>query len=165
MRPKGSKKDLETRRRTAVRLRKSGMTIREVADEVGCAPGSVSRWEMMFDERGATGLDAIPNSGGVSRLEPRDKALLEKILIEGPRKHGHADGVWTLKRVRDLIAKRFRVRYHISHVHRLMYEMGFSPQKPLVRALERNEAAIADFRNREWKKVKKTPRNKGVRSR
>jgi len=141
------------------------MTIREVAEEVGCAPGSVSRWEMMFDESGTKGLDAIPNSGGVSRLERRDKALLEKILIEGPRKHGHADGVWTLKRVRDLIAKRFRVRYHISHVHRLMYEMGFSPQKPLVRALERNETAIADFRNREWKKVKKTPQNKAVRSR
>jgi transposase len=165
MRPKGSKKDLEMRRRTAVQLRKSGMTIREVAEEVGCAPGSVSRWETMFDESGANGLDAIPNSGGVSRLEPRHKALLEKILIEGPQKHGHADGVWTLKRVRDLIAKRFRVRYHISHVHRLMYEMGFSPQKPLVRALEQNETAVADFRNRDWKKVKKTPRNKAVRSR
>lgn len=141
------------------------MTIREVAEHIGCAPGSVARWEGMYDDGGPSGLDAIPNSGGTARLKPEQRAKLERMLIEGPRAHGHADGVWTLRRVRDLIAKRFRVRYHISNVHRMMHDMGFSAQKPVVRALERNEEAIENFRNRYWKKVKKTPPGKGARSR
>jgi transposase len=165
MRPKGTKRELEIRRNLAVRLRKSGMTIREVADEIGCAPGSVARWEKMFDEGGASGLVAIPNRGGIARLKPKQRESLERMLIEGPQVYGHRDGVWTLRRIRDLIAKHFRVRYEISNVHRLMHEMGFSPQKPSVRARERNEEAIENFRNREWQKVKKTPRNRAVRSR
>jgi len=165
MRPQGSKKELEMRRRLAVRLRKSGMTIREVADHIGCAPGSVARWEKMFDEGGAAGLSAIPNSGGVARLKPKQRAALERMLIAGPQAHGHRDGVWTLRRIRDLIAEQFGVRYKVSNVHRLMHDMGFSAQKPVVRALERNEEAIESFRNREWKKVKKTLLGKDARSR
>lgn len=163
MRPKGSKKELEARRRLAVGLRKSGMTIREVAEHVGSAPGSVARWEGIYDEKGAEGLDPIPNSGGVARLKPSQRTKLERMLLKGPQAYGYADGVWTLPRIRELIAQRFAVRYHVSNVHRLMHAMGFSAQKPVVRALERDEPAIATFRNREWKKVKKTPKSRAVR--
>ena len=35
------------------------------------------------------------------------------------------------------------MRYHIDHIGRLMRALGWSPQKPTRRALERDETAIA----------------------
>jgi transposase len=131
------------------------MTIRAVAKIMGCAPGSVARWDGLYEAQGARGLDPIPNAGGTPRLKPKEKALLKRMVIAGPRAYGYDDGVWTLRRVRDLISQRFDVEYHIGHVHRLMIALGFSAQKPQVRALERDELAIERFRRRGWAKVKK----------
>jgi transposase len=133
------------------------MTIREVAEIVGCAPGSVARWEGLFDAQGARGLDPIPNAGGIARMKPKDKAALQRIIVGGPRAYGYDDGVWTLRRVRDVISQRFGIDYHVTHVHRLMHALGFSAQKPQVKALERDELAIARFRRRVWTQVKKRP--------
>ncbi len=44
MRPIGSKHELEVRRRAAVLLRRKGLTVRTVAERVGCVPSSVVRW-------------------------------------------------------------------------------------------------------------------------
>ena len=93
------------------------------------------------------------------------KAQLVRMLIAGPRAHGYDDAVWTLRRVRDLISQRLQVEYSIANVHRVMGTLGFSPQKPQVRALERDELAIERFRRRGWARVKKRPRKQGKRSR
>jgi len=136
------------------------MTIREVAKAIGCAPGSVARWEGLYVAHGKQGLDPIPNRGGIARLSFDDKDSLTQMLVEGPNAHGYRDGVWTLRRVRELIARRLGVDYSISQVHRLMHQLGFSAQKPQVRALERDESAIASFRRHDWAKVKKRPRKR-----
>jgi transposase len=141
------------------------MTIREVAKAVGCAPGSVARWEGLYQAQGPRGLDPIPNAGSKSRLSAKARAQLVRMLIAGPRAHGYDDAVWTLRRVRDLISQRLEVEYSIANVHRVMGTLGFSPQKPQVRALERDEVAIERFRRRGWARVKKRPRKQGKRSR
>ena len=68
---------------------------------------------------------------------------------------GYANDLWTLARVVDVIERRFNVRYHVSHVHRLLGQLGFSAQKPARLARERNDVAVEDFRSRRWKAIKK----------
>jgi transposase len=156
-RPRGSKQRLEIRRRTAVALRKRGLSIRNVAQEVGSAPSSVTRWEQMFDHDGDHGLDAIPQAGGKCRLTVMQKRRLVKYLRKSPRHFGWTTELWTLSRVRDLIGRKFGVRYHISHVHRLLRLMNFSAQKPARLARERDDTAIAEFREKRWPEIKKSP--------
>ena len=57
-----------------------------------------------------------------------------------------------------VIARRFQVRYHVDHLGRVLHAMGWSPQLPARRALERDEAAIAQWIKVRWPQVKKTPR-------
>lgn len=156
MRPHGSKKHLEVRRRTAVALRKRGLTVREVAQAVGSVPSSVVRWEQAFDHDGDDGLNSIPQAGGHSRLTLGQKRRLVKYLRRGARHFGWTTELWTLGRVGDLIEKKFGVRYHISHVHRLLRKMNFSAQKPARLARERDDTAIATFRNERWPEIKKS---------
>ena len=57
----------------------------------------------------------------------------------------------------ELIESRFGVGYHVDHVGRLLDQLGWSPQKPARRALERDEVAIGNWVKQDWPRVKKTP--------
>src|SRR5512135_1781458 len=103
MRPKGTKQQLEVRRRTAVALRKEGLSVRGVAARVRCVPSSVVRWTQAFDRHGDKGLDPIPQAGGTARLSPDDKVKLVGFLLRGPTAFGWTTELWTLSRVAKLI--------------------------------------------------------------
>jgi transposase len=138
-------------------LRKQGLSIRDVARRVGCVPSSVSRWEGLYDAGGETALDPRPNAGGQSRLSLKQQHSLSKVLIKGAKSAGFADNTWTLRRVAEVIERRYGVRYHIGHVHRMLHGMGFSPQRPAVRAREQSREKVTEFRTQTWRKLKKKP--------
>ncbi|MFC1611463.1 IS630 family transposase [Myxococcota bacterium] len=157
MRPNGSKKKLEERRRMAVALKRRGLSNREVARVIGCVPASVSRWNKMFETRGPAGLSPKPQAGSKPRLSPNQKRRLGRYLARGPMAFGWRTELWTLSRVAKLIENQFGVRYHISHVHRLLNDLEFSPQKPARRAREQDQEAVAAFRRERWPAIKKRP--------
>jgi hypothetical protein len=62
-----------------------------------------------------------------------------------PKPHGIARqlefnfGLWTRKMVRELIRRKFWVDYSEQNVGRILKMLGFSPQRPVYHALERDE--------------------------
>jgi transposase len=157
MRPKGTKTELEARRRRAVAMLRAGKGVRETALRVGVHAGSVSRWKAMFDAAGPEGLKAKPPPGRPARLSKKQKRRLAAWLGRGPRAWGYPTDLWTLARVAEVIAKRFAVRYHPSQVWRILRAMGWSCQKPERRARERDEEAIRRWRRVAWPRIKKSP--------
>ena len=158
MRPKGSAEALEVRRRIAARLLQQGKGVREVARAVGAAPSSVSRWKQTLEQEGMEGLKARPHPGRKARMSPQQKEELATILLKGARAAGFPTDLWTLKRVAQVIERRFGAKYHPGHVWRILRQMGWSPQKPERRARERDEAAIQQWREVEWPRIKKRPK-------
>jgi transposase len=59
--------------------------------------------------------------------------------------------------VAEVVAKRFGVTYHVGHVARLLHGMGWSPQKPQRRAIERKEETVQTWVKRDWPRIKKKP--------
>ena len=157
MRPKGSKAELEIRRRTAVALRRSGLSVREVAKQVGCVPSSVVRWTQAYERDGADGLKSKPQAGSKPRLSDAQKERLRSMLLKGARSFGWETDLWTVPRVAKLIEKKFGIQYHVSHVHRLLRQMAFSPQKPAQRPREQDRDAIEHFRRQRWPAIKGRP--------
>lgn len=84
------------------------------------------------------------------------------MLLAGPQAAGFDTDLWTLKRVREVIRRRFGVQFSEVHVWRLLGKLGFSSQKPERQAKERDEAAIARWKKRTWPALKKSAaRNAG----
>jgi transposase len=81
---------------------------------------------------------------------------LLKVLTEGALAAGFATELWTLRRVGQLIERRFARSYSESQVWRILVALGFSCQRPSGRALERNEAAIRRWKQTRWPALKKT---------
>ena len=156
MRPSGSPEVLETRRRIAARLFERGMTLAEVAAAVGASVSSAHRWREAWRQGGK--LDAKPHPGRKPKLSPHQRSELVAALKQGTRHWGYAPSGWTGPLVRDMIQRLFDVDYHPTYVPRLLHQLGWSPQKPIQRARERNEAAIARWSRVNWPRLKKEPR-------
>jgi transposase len=78
-------------------------------------------------------------------------------LLKGAKAAGFPTDLWTCPRVAQLIRESFSVTYHVDHVGRLLRDLGWSPQKPQRRAVERDEAEIQRWVKEEWPRVKKKP--------
>jgi transposase len=89
-----------------------------------------------------------PDGGGLSAA---GRAALEA----GPAVWGWSeDQRWTLARVTTLMGRLFHVRYTLRGTSYLLHRIGFTPQVPVHRAAERNEAAVAEWRAVTWAKVR-----------
>jgi len=62
---------------------------------------------------------------------------------QGAEAFGVRGDIWTARRVTELIRRELGVRYHFNDVGNLLRQAGWSPPKPLRRASQRNETAIA----------------------
>jgi transposase len=158
MRVPGSGEELERRRRRALALLDEGRTLREVARMVGCQASSVMRWRNVRKKSGEKGLRVRRSPGRPRKLSEGQSRRLIRQLLKGAHAYGYSTDLWTTARIAEVIEKMFGVRYDRDHVGRLMHRLGWSHQKPTRRALERDEAAIEQWRRRHWPQVKKTPR-------
>src|SRR5262245_51434462 len=134
MRPPGTPKQLEKRRRRAVQLLESGQDLSSVARQVGAALSSVCRWRQAYRRNGPRGLVPKPTPGRPPRLALAEKRRLVKLLTRGALHAGYRTDLWTLPRVTELIHQEFGVRYHSAHVWKVLTALGWSCQKPERRA-------------------------------
>ena len=157
MRPCGTQSALETRRRRAVTLLNQGHGVTEVARRIGCSHSSVGRWRDTVAAHGLPGLAPKPVPGCPPKLTARQKRQIPKLLLRGALAWGFSTDLWTTARIAEVIHRVFRVRYHPTHVGRLLLAFNWSCQKPERRALERDERGITRWTRRTWPAIKKKP--------
>lgn len=158
MRPSGSPEALERRRFRAMDLLEDGLQPVEVAKKIKVDRRSVRRWKAAFRKQGPKAIKAKPSSGRPPKLDTQAKKELEKRLLQGAKAAGFQTDLWTCPRVAQLIHSSFGVRYHVDHIGRLLHSLGWSPQKPQRKAVERNEEQIQRWIKVDWPRIKKKPR-------
>jgi transposase len=157
--PKGQRRDfpkLQARRLRAIDLLKDGFSQAEVARRVGVHRQSVSRWATSVQQHGLVGLQH-QRAGRKPRLDEAALRALEAGLQQGPQALGYDTPLWTAPRVEELIRRQSGVRFHPDHVYRILQQLGWSCQRPVGRALERNEQAIRQWKRHRWPALKKKP--------
>src|SRR3954467_4500232 len=152
MRPKGTAAELERRRRRAVELVEQGESPTTVARILGVRTASVHRWRRMA--RQTHGLDAKPIPGRPRQLSDYHLRKLERLLLQGAKKHGWPNQLWTADRVARLIRERFGLTYHPEHVRKILKQrLGWTSQKPQRRAREQNDKEVERWRGDEFPRL------------
>jgi transposase len=155
---------MEERRFEALDLLKQGLSQADVGGRLKVAQQSVSRWALQAREQGRKSLRKAGRAGRKPQLAARQRQALERGLVTGPEALGYETPLWTCARVAHLIEKQFGVSYHPAHVWKVLRQLGWSCQRPVGRALERNEAAIAEWKKVTWPALKKKPKKKAEQS-
>jgi len=147
----------EARRFRAWELKQQGWKQSLIAKALGVTPGAVSQWLKRAREEGVGGLRRRLGGGAPRRLKTEERAKLPQLLARGAEAYGFQGEVWTRGRVAEVIWREFGVRYDPSHVGRILRACGWSRQKPIRRARQRNEEAIRLWREEHWPGVEKKP--------
>jgi len=155
MRPHGSPHQLEQRRKRAVALLGKGLSLREVARQVGASVSSVWGWRDAHAREGKAGLAPKPVPGRPRKLSKNLLARLWTILLRGALAYGFSNDLWTLRRMAQVIRQEFAVQYHPSHLWKILRQEGWSCQVPERRAIQRDEKKIARWKRVEWPRIKK----------
>lgn len=145
----------EARRLRSWHLKQQGWPQRQIAEALGVSEGAISQWMARARDVGPEALRRRPPPGAPRRLSPEQLARLPELLHRGPTAYGFRGELWTRSRVAAIIRVEFGVSYHPRHVGRLLDVIRWSPQKPVRRARQRNEAAIAQWRNDTWPAIKR----------
>jgi transposase len=154
----------EGRRLRAWELHQQGWKQKDIAVALGVTPGAVSQWMARGRAGGVAALRNRKSPGAPVRLTATQRRGIPALLTRGAEAWGFRGDIWTRARVAAVIKREFGVAYHPDHVGRLLRAVGWSVQKPIERATQRNEPAIAAWREQKWPAIKKKPRVKGARS-
>src|SRR5918911_5287225 len=154
----------EWRRLRAWALTQEGWSGRAIATALGVTPGAVSQWLKRARAGGAQALVHRMPQGSAPRLTAEQLAQLPPLLSYGAEAYGFLGDVWTSQRVAAVIKQEFGVVYHRAHVSRLLRQIGWSVQKPLPRATQRDEQAIAQWTRERWPVLQAKLKASGARS-
>jgi transposase len=154
----------EWRRLRAWALSQAGWSGRAIAQALGVTPGAVSQWLKRARTGGAQALVHRMPPGSAPRLTADPLAQLPTLLRYGAEAYGFLGDVWTSQRVATVIRQEFGVVYHRAHVSRLLRQIGWSVQKPIQRALQRDEQASAPWATERWPVLQAKPKASGVPS-
>jgi putative transposase len=115
--------DVRERLLLVLRVEGDGMVPARVAKELHRSKFWTSFWLRRYREEGVSGLDDKPREGRPPKLSEDVQAEIRREISS--RKQG-----WTTDQVSQLIAEKGKVKYHFTHVYRLMHRWGFKEKVP-----------------------------------
>jgi transposase len=153
----------EGRRLRAWDLHRQGWTGRAIAAALGVTPGAVSQWLKRARGHGVAALRRRPPPGSTPKLTAGQRAALPGLLAHGAEAFGFVGDVWTTKRVAAVIRREYGISYHPAHVSRLLRAIGWTLQRPIKRASQRNDAAIAAWQEERRPALEAKPKRRDGR--
>jgi transposase len=132
-----------------------------MAEALGVTEGAVSQWLKAVREEGLSALlSSSGKRGPKPRLTEEERQQLPELLARGAESYGFRGEVWTRARVGRVIKQAFGVEYSERHVGRVLRQIGWTRQKPVERADQRDEDEIAAWQAETFPEVKKKPNEK-----
>lgn len=120
----GAKTSTVSTRVSAVRLVRSGFSQTRAARDLGVSQSAVSRWVRLARTGGLNALSRPQRSPRQRRLAPEGLKALRRLLRKPPEAYGLRGGGWTVAKIADLVRRELCVRYHPSHVWKVLRAHG-----------------------------------------
>jgi transposase len=157
-------KTLEEIRRMAVERVQEGEAPGAVMASYGFCRTTIYKW-LNKVKRGGRGdpLRSRKGTGRPAKLTKKQKRQVFRwINGKDPRQYGFDFGLWTRQIVAQLIADRFGIELSLASVGKLLAELGLTPQKPLMRAYQRDPEAIEAWKQTTYPRLAARAKREGA---
>jgi transposase len=139
---------------TAIR---GGMKKSAAARAFGVSRTSIDTWLMKVEHGNIASLRSKKRGRPAEPRLPAHQAatLVKQITDRTPDQLKLPFALWTREAVRDLIAQRTGLEVSVRTAGRYLQRWGFTPQKPLRRAYERDPVAVQRWKAQEYPAIVK----------
>ena len=146
---------LEAMRERAVRSVHDGESPEIVARIIGISRSTIYNWLAQYRRGGWSALKAKPLFGRPPKLDGKKlKWVYDTVTQKNPMQLKFAFALWT----REMVARLIKVKFNISlspvSVGRLLAQLGITCQRPLHRALERDETLVRQWLKQDYPRIR-----------
>jgi len=146
---------LEAMRERAVNSVQAGESPEVVARVIGVNRSTVYGWLAQYRRGGWGALKAKPLFGRPPKLDGKKlKWIYNTVTQKNPLQLKFSFALWTREMVGKLIKDRFNISLSVVSVGRLLAQLGITCQKPLHRALERDEALVQQWLKQDYLRIR-----------
>jgi len=160
---------LDAQSKEALRIRAveqilEGQSPEAMARVLGINQRSVFRWLERYHYGGWEALRNRPKSGRPPKLTGEQLRWLSGVLRkEAPEQYRFPFALWTRDMVRSLIREQLGVRLSAASVGRILKTLGFTPQRPLHRAQQRQPELVDQWQNEVYPELQKRAQAEGAK--
>jgi transposase len=145
---------LEAMRERAVQSVQQGESPEDVARVLGINRSTIYKWLAEYRRGGWGALKAKPLFGRPPKLDGKKLQWIYDAVTQSPLQMKFEFALWTREMVAALIKRKFNITLSLASVGRLLAQLGITCQKPLRRALERNETLVQKWLKQEYPRIK-----------
>jgi transposase len=139
-------------------LYKKGWQQNRIAEALGVTKGAVSQWlkkaKDVPEEEQERALTVKKSTGRKPVVTAELRRKLLAIIDRGAESFGLVGEQWTAPRLQTVIRRELGIRLGVTTIKKFLHQEGYSVQKPVVSATQKNEKAVAGFRGG-WGNLKK----------
>ena len=155
----------EALRRRVVAALNAGMKQVEAARVFGVSRAALNNWLRAWREGGEAALAARRRGRppGQTRLAPwRAATVVNLITDRTPDQLKLPFVLWTREAVADLVRERFGIKISVWTAGRYLKRWGFTPQKPMRRAWERDDATVRRWLKVQYPRIRREAKREGA---
>src|ERR1700716_4267984 len=146
---------LEDMRRRAVMAVQAGQSPEVVGKAFGLNRTTIYDWLAQSRGGGGGALKPKPLLGRPPKLDGKKlKWIYNTVTQKNPLQLKFAFALWTREMVATLIKDKFDISLSLVSVGRLLAQLGITCQKPLHRALERDEALVQQWLKQDYPRIR-----------
>jgi len=142
-------------RERAVQRVQEGENPEVVARALGINRSTMYGWLAQYRRGGWGALKAKPLFGRPPKLDGKKlKWVYDTVTLKNPLQLKFPFALWTREMVATVIKDKFNITLSRVSVGRLLAQLGITCQKPLHRALERDETLVQQWLKKEFPRIK-----------
>lgn len=157
------RRNLEDTRRLAISAIEKGMHPEDAAEIYGAKRSTVYNWLKEYRQNGPTAFAVKKAPGRTPALTPRQEAQLRAMIIgQDPRQLQFDFGLWTRDMIGELMRRKFGVTMTPQGIGKMLHRLGLSPQRPLVRAYEKDPERVRAWKEEKYPRIHAAARAAGA---
>lgn len=158
-----SPKAMEEIRIRAIQRVQAGESPEKVIKTLGFARACIYNWLARYRAGGWHALRTGDRSGRPKKLSGAQiRWIYKTIRDKDPRQLKFAFALWTRAMIVELIKREFGIKLSKTSVGRLLHQLGFSCQKPLYRAYQRDSELVKQWKEKIFPQIQQRAKKEGA---
>jgi transposase len=158
-----SPKAMEEIRVRAVERVQAGESPEIVIKTLGFVRACIYNWLARYRSGGWHGLRTGQRSGRPKKLTGAQiKWIYQTVRDKDPRQLKFEFALWTRAMIAEITKQKFGIKLSKTSVGRLLHQLGFSCQKPLYRAYQRDSELVKQWKEQVFPQIQKRAKKEGA---
>ena len=154
---------MEEIRVRAIQRVQAGESPEKVIETLGFARACIYNWLARYRAGGWHALRTGDRSGRPKKLSGSQvRWIYETVRDKDPRQLKFVFALWTRAMIAETIKQKFGLKLSKTSVGRLLHQLGFSCQKPLYRAYQRDAELVDQWKKHIFPKIQKRAKKEGA---